>query len=331
MVFSTGRRTRVPWTTLIGFVDFLVHFRKSETRDFDAMGDALLALSAMRDLGSDTRRDNYLDAIIFAMEADKPSRLRHTALRAMFDARFKLVEIVEKEKGEFREKLLKELAPALFTTTKPIAPQRSDDDDPDTVFNPRRDDCYLRLILTLAKQRDWRAHLVTAGHIERCTSLLDHVIMNSTLSVTTHSYYLAAILIRMNPSGVYRSSLRRATLTSALDSEPTNKEECRLTTNLAGNLPAAPEVLAPPGFPDNVSEKEWWDLLKGAWWAMRWNDLYLETEAAEALPGIVTYTLDLLETPSARYDTGGLVRSVDRIYEMLDKDEAKSEVCRSIT
>ncbi|KAG1857564.1 hypothetical protein C8R48DRAFT_274458 [Suillus tomentosus] len=308
-------------------VDFLVHFRKSETRDFDAMGNALLALSAMRDLGSDTRRDNYLDAVIFAMEADKPSRLRHTALRAMFDARFKLVEIVDKEKGEFREKLLKELAPALFTTTKPIAPQRSDDDDPDTVFNSKRDDCYLRLILTLAKQSDWRAHLVTAGHIERCTSLLDHVIMNSTLSVTTHSYYLAAILIRMNPSGGYRSSLGRATLTSALDSEPTNKEECRPITNLAAILPAVPEVRAPQGFPDNISEKEWWDLLKGAWRAMRWNDLYLEPEAVKALPGIVTYTLDLLKTPTARYDAGSLIRLVDRIYEALD-GEAKLEVKR---
>ncbi|KAG2118075.1 uncharacterized protein F5147DRAFT_669696 [Suillus discolor] len=293
------------------------------------MGDALLALSAMRDLGSDTRRDNYLDAIIFAMEADKPSRLRHAALRAVFDARFKLVEIVDEEEGEFREKLLGELAPALFIATKPVAPQRLDD-EPDAVFNPRRDDCYLRLIFTLAKQSDWRTHLEKAGHIERCTSLLDHIIKNnpSILSVTSHSYYLAAILIRMNPSGGYRSSLRGATLASAPDSEPTNEEECRPTPNLVATLPAAPEAPTSPGFPDNISEQEWWKLLKRAWWAMRWNDLHLEAEAVEALPSIVTYTLDLLETPSARYDAGSLVRLVDRIYEALDDDEAKLAVKR---
>jgi hypothetical protein len=305
-------------------VDFLMHFRKSATRDFDAMGDALLALSAMRGLGSVTRRDNYFDAIIFAMEADKPTRLRHAALRAVFDARFQLVEIVDQEKGEFREKLLKELAPALLTTTKPIpiAPQRYVD-EPDAVFNPGRDDCYLRLIFTLAKQSDWRAHLGRAGHIERCTSLLDHIIElknSSTLSVTYHSYYLAGILIRMNASGGYRSSLRRAT---ALDSEPTNKEEFCPTTNLA-----APEASTLPGFPDNISEQEWWKLLKGAWSAMRWNDLHLEAEAVEALPGVVTYTLDLLDTPSAKYDAASLVRLVDRIYEALGDGVAKQDVKR---
>ncbi|KAG2156678.1 uncharacterized protein EDB93DRAFT_926754 [Suillus bovinus] len=298
-------------------VDFLVHFRTSTKRDFDAMGDALLALSAMRGLGSVTRRDNYLDSIIFAMEADKPSRLRHAALRAVFDARFELVDIVDQGKGEFRDKLLKELAPALFVTTKPIAPQLPGSDDPDVVFNPRRDDFYLRLILTLAKQGDWRSHLVRAGHIERCTSLLGHVIENSTASVTSHSYYLAGILIQMvTPVG------------TALDSKPTNKEGSRLTTNLAATLRTTPETPTLPGLLDNISEKEWWDLLKGAWTAMRYNDLHLEPEAVEVLPGIVTYTLSLLQTPTALYDTRGLARVVDRIYEALDDGEAKLEVKR---
>ncbi|KAG2156679.1 uncharacterized protein EDB93DRAFT_1335499 [Suillus bovinus] len=287
-------------------------------RNFDAMGDALLALSAIRGLGSVTRRGNYLDSIIFAMEADKPSRLRHAALRAVFDARFELVDIVDQGKEEFRDKLLKELAPALFTAAKPIAPQLPDSDDPDVVFNPRRDDFYLRLILTLTKQRDWRAHLVRAGHIERCTSLLGHVIENSTSSVTSHSYYLAGILIQMaTPVG------------TALDTQPTNKEEPCPTTNSAATLPAVPETPTLLGIPDDISEKEWWDLLKGAWTAMRYNDLHLEPEAVEVLPGIVTYTLDLLQTPTARYDTRGLARVVDRICEALDDDDdAKLEVKR---
>ncbi|KAG2156694.1 uncharacterized protein EDB93DRAFT_1247396 [Suillus bovinus] len=303
-------------------VDFLVHFWKVTTRNFHAMGDALLALSAMRGMGSVTRRDNHLDAIIFAMDPNKPSRLRHTALRAIFDARFKLVEIVDQEKGEFREKLLKELAPAMFTAAKPIASQRYDD-DPDALFNPRRDDCYLRLIFTLAKQSDWSAHLKRAGHMERCTSLLEHVIKNSSSmsSVTTHPYYLAGTLIRMNASGGYRSSLGRATPASALV-VPTNIVS-RTTRNLAALLSADPGAPTPPGFLDNISEKEWWELLKGAWWAMHLNDLHLKQEAVEVLPDIVTYTLNLLETQPAQYDAASLVRSVDRIYEALDDGEAK--------
>ncbi|KAG1754827.1 uncharacterized protein EDB91DRAFT_1242061 [Suillus paluster] len=227
------------------------------------------------------------------MEADKPSRLRHAALRAVFDARLELVDIVEQPEGEFREKILTELAPALFTTTKPIAPQRSDD-EPDAVFNPGRDDCYLRLIFTLAKQSDWRAHLGKAGHIERCISLLGHVIKNcssdSSTPVKHHPYYLAGILIRMNASDDYQS----------------------------------------PGFADNISEQEWWSLLKGAWSAMYWNDLYLEDESVEALPGIVTYTLDLLKTQTARYDAASLVRLVDRIYEALSDCKAKPGILSAV-
>ncbi|KAG2158267.1 uncharacterized protein EDB93DRAFT_656431 [Suillus bovinus] len=309
-------------------VDFLVHFQKFTTRNFDAMGDALLALSAMQGLGSVSRRDKYLDAVIFAMEAGKPSRLRHAALRAVFDARFELVEIVDQEKGDssFRERLLKELAPALFITTKPIAPQLSGSDDPDAVFNPKRDDFYLRLILILAKQRDWRAHLVQAGHIERCASLLSHVIedsMSYVISDTSHSYHLAGISIQMlgqaNPAG---------TAGTALNSEPTNKEGSRLTTNVATTLPAAPETPTLPGLLDRISEKEWWDLMKGAWKAMRYNNLHLMPEAVEVLPGIVTYTIGLLQTPTALYDTRSLVRVVDRIYEVLDDGQVKLEVKR---
>ncbi|KAG2156677.1 uncharacterized protein EDB93DRAFT_926820 [Suillus bovinus] len=304
-------------------VDFLVYFQKFTTRNFDAMGDAFLALSAMQGLGSVSRRDKYLDVIIFAMEADKPSRLRHAALRAVFDARLELVNIVDQEKGEFRERLLKELTPALFITTKPIAPQLPGSNDPDAVFNPRRDDFYLRLILTLEKQRDWRARLVQVGHIERCASLLSHVIedsMSYDISGASHAYYLAGILIQMlgqaNPAG------------TALNSEFTNKEGSRLTTSLAATLPAAPETPTPPDLLDKISEKEWWDLMKGAWRAMRYNNLHLVPEAVEVLPGIVTYTIGLLQTPSALYDTRSLVRVVDRIYEVLDNGEVKSEVKR---
>ncbi|KAG2152575.1 uncharacterized protein EDB93DRAFT_1137306 [Suillus bovinus] len=253
------------------------------------MADALLALSAMRGLGSVTRRDNYLDTLIFALEADTSSRLRHAALRALFDARSKLVEVVEQEKGEFREKLLTKLAPALSTATKPGSPQKFDD-KPDTVFDPRRDGCYLRLIFALAKQSDWRAQLKRAGHIDRCIYLLDHVIGNADLSVTSHPYYLAGTLIRMNASGA--------------------------------------AVPTPPSLPHNISERVCWNLIKGAWCAMDSNVLHLEEEAVEALPDMVTYTLDLLKTPTAFYDTKSLVLPVNRISLAFGDGEAKLKMKR---
>jgi hypothetical protein len=69
---------------------------------------------------------------------------------------------------------------------------------------------------------------------------------------------------------------------------------------------------------DKTSELEWWNLLKGAWLAMWWNNLYDEEEALEALPDLVKYTLESLETQPAIYDSKSLVRLVDRIYEALD-------------
>lgn len=123
----------------------------------------------------------------------------------------------------------------------------------------------------------------------------------------------------MHASGGHQSLLGRAALYF---------DEFRPAANLAATLPAASEARTSPGFPNNVSGQEWWKLLKAAWSAMRWNDLYLEEEAVEALPGIVTYTLDLLETPISQYDAGGLVRLVDLIYEALGNGEAKLEVKR---
>lgn len=44
-------------------------------------------------------------------------------------------------------------------------------------------------------------------------------------------------------------------------------------------------------------------------------------ETAKALPGIITYTLDLLKTPTDRYDAASLVRWVDQIiYKGLGDD-----------
>ncbi|OAX42650.1 hypothetical protein K503DRAFT_796950, partial [Rhizopogon vinicolor AM-OR11-026] len=216
-------------------------------------------------------------------------------LRAVFDARLQLVEIADGKEGdsEFRKKLLTDFPSALLTTTKLVAPQLSIH-DPDSIFNPGREYFYLRLIFTLAKQSDWRDQLEKAGHIDRCVVLLDHVMKNfstgSSEPVKNHPYYLAGTLIRLDASDSYRSS----------------------------------------GFADKISELEWWELLKGAWSAMWWNDLYREDEPLEALPGIVAYTLESLETEAAKYDSKSLVRVVDRIYEALKDEEAQPDIISAV-
>ena len=279
-------------------VDFLMHFRKHSGRDLDAMADALLALSAMRGLGSPAKRDIYFDSIIFSMEADKPFRLRHAALRAVFDARLALVDIADSKEGEFREQLLTKLPSALFTTTRLITPSRTLN-DPDDIFNPGRDYFYLRLIFSLAKQEDWRAQLEAAGHVDRCLTLLGHVIdmendsIGSSDTVKNHAYYLAAALIRMDASDSYQTS----------------------------------------SFASGITESEWWKLLKGAWWAMGSNRLYREEEsreALEALPDIAKYTLESLKTQAAIYDAKSLVRWVDRIYKGLKDGAAEAHIISAV-
>jgi len=276
-------------------VDFLVHFRKHSARDFDAMADALLALSAMRGLGSPAKQDIYFDSIIFSMEGDKPFRLRHAALRAVFDARLALVDIADSKEGEFREQLLTEIPSALLTTTRLVAPSRSPD-DPDAIFNPGRDYFYLRLIFSLAKQGDWRARLEKAGHVDRCLVLLSHVInmesdsIGRSDTVKNYAYYLAGALIRMDASDSYQTS----------------------------------------GFASGISESEWWKLMKGAWWAMGSNRLYREEDSREALPDIAKYTLESLKTQAAIYDAKNLVRWVNRICKGLEDESAEAHIISAV-
>jgi len=63
---------------------------------------------------------------------------------------------------------------------------------------------------------------------------------------------------------------------------------------------------------------------------MWWNDLYSEEEPLEALPGIVAYTLESLETEAAKYDSKSLVRVVDRIYEALKDEEAQPDLISAV-
>ncbi|KAG1822648.1 uncharacterized protein BJ212DRAFT_1425256, partial [Suillus subaureus] len=73
-------------------VDYLADGAEYPTDD-ETEGDALLALSAMRGLGSSTRRLSYIRSLIRCMDSPRPPRVRHSALRAVFEAREELASI----------------------------------------------------------------------------------------------------------------------------------------------------------------------------------------------------------------------------------------------
>ncbi|OAX32359.1 hypothetical protein K503DRAFT_618456 [Rhizopogon vinicolor AM-OR11-026] len=154
----------------------------------DTAGDALLALSAMRGLGSSTRRRRYVDMIIRCMDPDKPRRLRHTALRALSDAREDLSSITHDWMPQGVDTTLLD---ALSRAILGVAQDFQYDDD----FQNR---CYLRLISTLAKNDEWCKRLTGDRHLEWCNYLLDNVLGSP---FDHNKTYLTMIFLRVDPSG----------------------------------------------------------------------------------------------------------------------------------
>ncbi|KAG1769106.1 hypothetical protein EV702DRAFT_1142287 [Suillus placidus] len=160
------------------------------------MGDALLALSAMKGLGTHARESVYLRALISAMESSSPRRLRYAALRAVSDSRLALADIDAIQDENIRQILLTKISPALLMA---ICPARAtgyrEDDEPDVNFNYWRDDAYLRLIMALTSNMKWCKRLVTDRHIGHCISILNNLDENSPAP-----FLLAAIFGRVRSS-----------------------------------------------------------------------------------------------------------------------------------
>ncbi|KAG1779866.1 hypothetical protein EV702DRAFT_1082864 [Suillus placidus] len=159
------------------------------------MGDALLALNAMKGLGTHARESVYLRALISAMESSSPRRLRYAALRAVSDSRLALADIDAIQNENIRQ-ILTKISLALLTA---ICPARAagcrEDDEPDVNFNYWRDDAYLRLIVALTSNTEWCKRLVTDRHIGHCISILNNLDENSPAP-----FLLAAIFGRVRSS-----------------------------------------------------------------------------------------------------------------------------------
>jgi hypothetical protein len=148
-------------------IDYLADYAYT---DDETEGDALLALSAMRGLGSSTRQLSYTNSLIRCMRPWRPPRVRHTALRAVCEAREELASITSASMSHgIDAELMDKLSRAIYTAVCP------DDDHtgPDAPFLHDRDLRYTRLIGALTQNDKWFQFLTQHGHVDRCISLVN--------------------------------------------------------------------------------------------------------------------------------------------------------------
>jgi hypothetical protein len=172
--------------------DWLVDYVMFQVDD-ETKGDALLALSAIPDLGSSAKRDSYVTTLIHCMGHEHP-RIRYTALRVVLDARVELA----RPANDFPVSLLDDLSRALLTAVNFKNGQTVHASGSDTLFHHDRDRCYFRLIFALTKDGGWRDRLIRDGHVKRCISLVKDVLENPRSS---HNFYLAGIFLHIVSSG----------------------------------------------------------------------------------------------------------------------------------
>ena len=172
-------------------VDYIVELRGLEGYEVeDALADALLALSAMRGLGSRAKEAAYLEILLSSMATEQPRRLRYAALRATYEARKALAAAVENTEGDgnLREQIL-ELSSAILTAVSPS----EDASTHDVIADEGRDGCYLKLVFTLVKNTEWCNRLCHDGHMDRCISLVDEA-----ADTNHHAFYLSGVFLQIS-------------------------------------------------------------------------------------------------------------------------------------
>jgi hypothetical protein len=173
--------------------DWLVEYVMFPADD-ETKGDALLALSAISNLGSSAKRDTYVTTLIHCIDHTEHPRTRYAALRAAFDARAELAQLADNSDAP----LLDRLSLALLTAVDPNNGKTNRASGPDPSFHYDRDRCYFRLIFALARDGGWHVRLIRDEHVKRCISLVNDVLENPRSS---HNFYLAGIFLHIFSSG----------------------------------------------------------------------------------------------------------------------------------
>ncbi|KAG2362583.1 hypothetical protein BDR07DRAFT_1020099 [Suillus spraguei] len=135
-------------------VDKVGHDKADET------GDVLLVLSAVRGLGSPTKRSSYIESLIRCMGSTTP-RVRHAALGTVYEVRGELASITGSSMPEgIDADLLDKLSVALFTI------------HPDDELNASRNLKYIHIIFAMTKNYQWCQRLASHDHLQRCINLV---------------------------------------------------------------------------------------------------------------------------------------------------------------
>ncbi|KAG1742133.1 hypothetical protein EDB19DRAFT_673428 [Suillus lakei] len=174
-------------------IDYVCELRELEGYEVeDTLADALLALSAMRSLGSRAKEAAYLEVLLWSMGPEQPARLRYAALRTTCESRKTLLAAIEDTDGyaDLREKLLA-LSPAILTAISP-SEDASVEGSHGVVFDEGRDGCYLKLLFALVKNPTWYSRLSQDDHMNRCISL-----MAEAADSNPHAFYLSGIFLRI--------------------------------------------------------------------------------------------------------------------------------------
>jgi hypothetical protein len=181
--------------------DWLVNYLAGDAEhrtDDETEGDALLALSSMQGLGSSTKQQSYISSLIRCMDSARFPRVRHTALRAVFESREELASITSASMPPGVDtQLLDELSRGLLTAVHPKDSQTTHDTGPDASFHLRRDLCYIRIIYALTKNDEWFQRLARDGHDRRCISLID----GDYIHYWEVGFYLLVVFGRIKSSG----------------------------------------------------------------------------------------------------------------------------------
>jgi hypothetical protein len=177
--------------------DWLIDYLAGDANtDDETESDVLLALSAMGRLGSSTQRSSYISSLIRCMGSARPPRIRHAALRAVYEAREELASISSASMPPGVDThLLDKLSRALLTAVCPKDGQTTHDAGPDTSSRLRRHFCHILYALT--KNNEWLQRLTCDGHLERCISLVE----GDCHTRWEVGFYLLVVFVRIKSLG----------------------------------------------------------------------------------------------------------------------------------
>ncbi|KAG1818886.1 hypothetical protein EV424DRAFT_1405115 [Suillus variegatus] len=148
----------------------------------------------MQVLGSPTKQQCYISSLIRCLHSTTSPRVRHAALRAVFEAREELASITSASMPQdVGVQLLDELSKALLAAVRLGA-----DAQLLTTILTAVHYCYIRLIYALTENDEWCRRLARDGHLDRCISLVDGVSQKGDSDV---GFYLLVIFGRIAFSG----------------------------------------------------------------------------------------------------------------------------------